>query len=115
MQSLKYIILEKLKINNNSKSNHYKIMYNNICDYLCKWLCDKDTYKGIKNNRFEFLRQVDNNILNLFKCFQGELEEMSERLQIPIRDLIDFIEEDNDKLVKDAKKYYLEIYDILPF
>lgn len=117
MNNLKDIIQEKLKITHNSKSsnNNYKIMYNNICDYLCKWLYDTDNYRGRKNNRLEFLKEVNNNIMSLLDYFTGSIEDMSERLQIPYRDLVNFIEENNDQLVDNAKEYYHEIYNKLSF
>lgn len=118
MEKINKFIIERLHINKDTgkdKFSHYKIMYDNVCGYLCKWLYATDTYKGIKNNRIEFLREVNNKLIDLFELFTNELEDMSERLQIPIRDLIKFIEDNNDKLIEDGKEYYQEMYNKLAF
>lgn len=118
MEKINKFIIERLHINKDigkNKSSHDKIMYDNVCSYLCKWLYATDTYKGRKNNRIEFLKEVDNKLIDLFELFPNELEDMSERLQMPIRNLMTFIEDNNDKLIEDGKEYYQEMYNKLSF
>ena len=75
----------------------------------------KNEDKNEKNNRFEFLKYFDNKVLELLDYFQGTMEELSERLNVNINYLSNFIEKNNDELIDDLKSYYLDYYNTFQF
>ena len=114
METIKTYIQEKLILNKNikSKNNDLQELVNNA---LGPWLFEKDEYKGTKNNRFEFLKEFDNNIIDLIDYFQGSAEELADKLNMDINKFVKIIKNNNDELYKLCKIYYQDIYDEIAF
>ena len=110
MKNLKDIIYEKLNINKINISNQDKIMMNNIVSYLTDWLNDKHKYMDNNRNRhidtgFLLLsKYFHNNICDILDYYQNMFITMSEKLQININTLIDFIDDHNDEILNKCKK-----------
>lgn len=122
MKNLKDTIIEKLNIKNINLPDKNKIMMHNIITYLSDWLLEDDIYtipvshKRDKTNRFTLLtKYFDKNILNILDYFQGEMETMSEKLQIGIHTLSTFIEDHNDEIFKQCEKNFHEYWNTLAF
>lgn len=122
MKNLKDTIIEKLNIKNINLPNKDKIMINNIVNYLSDWLLKDDIYtipvshKRYKTNRFTILtKYFDKKILDILDYFQGEFETMSEKLQINISTLSDFINDHNDEIFDKCEKKFHKYWNILSF
>ncbi len=118
MKTINNYINEKLVVGKNIIHKHYgndSVLYKNLLQLLQNWIMQKDQYKNEKNNRFEFLKYFDNKLLELLDYFQGTMENLSERLNVNINYLSNFIEKNNDELIDDLKYYYLDSYNKIPF
>lgn len=110
MKNLKDIIFEKLNINKINIPNQDKIMMNNIVSYLSDWLNDKheyidNTHHRHMNTGFLLLsRYFLNDIYDILNYYPGEFETMSEKLQINIKTLTDFILYHNDEIINKCKE-----------
>ena len=114
MKTLKTIISEKFEINKNTKIS-YNIDINNLVnEVLGPWLFDKDTYKGTKNRRFEFLRYFNDNIIELINFFD-KTEFLANKANIDINIFTQFINDNNDELYKKCKIFYQDIFDEIKF
>lgn len=114
MKTINNFIQEKLVINKNIKS---KALYDlpELVNVLGPWLFEKDTYKGVKNNRFEFLKYFNDNIMDLIDCFQGSAEKLANKLNLDVNKFTKIIKDNNDELYKKCKSFYLDIYDEIAF
>ena len=115
MKSLNTYINEKYLIDKNTKLDvlpEDENQFNIVADNLAKWLFKKDTYKGVKNNRFEFLKKVDNNIVSLIDYFSGEFEILADECGFngDANKLAKFIEKYNDELIEYSTNFYHDMY-----
>lgn len=110
MKNLKDTIYEKLNINKINIPNQDKIMMNNIVSYLTDWLNDERDYMDSNRHRhmntgFLLLsKYFRNNICDILDYYQGAFITMSEKLQINIKTLADFIDNHNDEIINQCKK-----------
>ena len=117
MKKLNNYIAERLKLSSKTslKILNKKEINDLVNDVLGPWLFDKDEYKGIKNNRFEFLKYFDNNIMDLIDYFQGSAEELADKLKMNVNEFSQTIIDNNEELYKQCKIFYQNIYDEIAF
>ena len=116
MKNLNQYIQEKYLIDTDTKITCTKKEIDNIVNNaLGPWLFEKDEYKGTKNNRFEFLKEFDNNIMDLIDYFQGSAEELADKLKMDVNEFARNVIDNNEELYKQCKIYYRDIYDEIAF
>ena len=116
MKNLNQYIQEKYLIDTDTKITCTKKEIDNIVNNaLGPWLFEKDEYKGTKNNRFEFLKEFDNNIMDLIDYFQGSAEELADKLKMDVNEFARNVIDNNEELYKQCKIYYRDIYDEIVF
>ena len=116
MKKLNQYIQEKYLIDTDTKITCTKKEIDNIVNNaLGPWLFEKDEYKGTKNNRFEFLKEFDNNIMDLIDYFQGSAEELADKLKMDVNEFARNVIDNNEELYKQCKIYYRDIYDEIAF
>ena len=114
MKSINQYIQEKFIINKNSKvlKEEYKKIINNS---LGPWIFEKDIYKGVKNRRFEFLKNFDT-LYDMIEYFgEYNFKSLAKYADMELSYFKDFIKKNNDELVLRLHDYYQETFKILPF
>ena len=116
MKNLNQYIQEKYLIDNDTKMICSKKEIDNVVNnVLGPWLFTTDTYKGIKNHLFEFLKYFDNNLIDMMKHFQAPMKLIADELNVDINEVEQIIKDNNEELYKQCKIFYQNIFDEIAF